>query len=142
MIDAQRFRVNAANVVYETIDGEGVIVNMSSGIYYSVAGPGAEIWALIDDGTPTPLIVRALEGRYNAPREDLEAGVARFIADLQAESLIVPHEDQLGADTDTLPSPPAAREDYKPRFEPPVLERYSDMEDLLLLDPIHEEEAQ
>ena len=141
MIDAQRFRVNAANVVYETIDDEGVIVNMSSGIYYSVAGPGAEIWALIDGGTPTPLIVRALEGRYNAPREDLEAGLAHFIAELQAEGLIVPHEDQQGAHTDS-PPPPAAHEAYRPRFEAPVLERYSDMEDLLLLDPIHEDAAQ
>ena len=110
MIDAQRFRVNAENVVYETIDDAGVIVNMNSGIYYSVVGPGAEIWALIYDGTSTLLIVRALEGRYSAPREDLEAG--------------------------------AAHEAYKLRFEAPVLERYSDMEDLLLLDPIHDEQAQ
>jgi hypothetical protein len=26
----------------------------------------------------------------------------------------------------------------KPRFEQPVLEKFTDMEDLLLLDPIHE----
>lgn len=57
--------------------------------------------------------------------------VTRFIAELARLNLIVPAE--LTADLTAEIEVPASDE-----FQPPALESYTDMQDLLLLDPIHE----
>ena len=40
-----RVRVNGPDVMHETIDGEVIVINLTSGNYYSVRGVGADIWS-------------------------------------------------------------------------------------------------
>lgn len=141
MIEASSFRVNMPDVVHEVIDGEAVIVNLSNGVYYSVDRSGADVWALIETRMPVPVIVETLAARYTGSREDIATGVAQFLAQLREERLIVPDEEGAEAGA-SLGAPGAAPDGYRPRFEIPVLQRYTDMEDLLLLDPIHDVDDQ
>jgi coenzyme PQQ synthesis protein D (PqqD) len=139
MTSTSCFRVNTPDVVHEVIEGEAVIVNLSNGVYYSVDRSGADIWELIEARTPAPAIVDALADRYACSREDIQTGVDHFLSQLQAESLIVPDGDQaIGPSPLTAATP----DGYRPRFETPTLQRYTDMEDLLLLDPIHDVDEQ
>jgi hypothetical protein len=129
----QRYRASGPDIVHEIIDGEAVIVNLGNGTYYSTAGAGAEIWALLEQRAATPAIVGALERRYGAAPGVIEAAVAAFLAELETEGLIAPDdepgpEDHVEAPASTGRSP----------FAPPTLSKYSDMEDLLLLDPVRE----
>ena len=129
-----RYRVNTPNVVHEIIEGEAVIVNLANGLYYSVDRAGADIWALLEQGVAVDDIVASLAERYTDPRDQIEASVHEFLAHLEAENLIVPDSGEGASAPRPAPPPTGA---YQARFEPPVLQKYSDMEDLLLLDPLH-----
>ena len=133
------FRVNSPKVIQETIDGEVVIVNLDNGNYYSLDNVGTDIWSLIESGAAVAEIVDGITQRYEGNHIDVENAVNQFVAELQQEALIVPDgakepegitgldmQVKTGADTERL------------RFEVPILHTYTDMQDLLLLDPIHE----
>jgi len=132
------FRINGPNVIHEIIDGEAVLVNLNNGSYYSVDQVGADIWRHIEQGAPVGQIIDAIAHQYVGDREDVKNGVNQLVGQLQQESLIVPVE---AGQSDANASPHAtASTDHKdrPRFEEPTLHKYTDMEDLLLLDPIHD----
>lgn len=129
------FRVNVPNVIHETIDGEAVIVNLQSGSYYSIDKVGAAIWDHLERGVAVAGIVDAIAREYDGDRAEIDAGVRALFAQLEAEGLVVPAEPA-SATGAAAPSQGDGRE--RPRFERPVLHKYTDMEDLLLLDPIHD----
>lgn len=134
-----RFRVNRPKVINETIDGEAVMIDFDSGNYYSLNRPGADILGLIESRATLGQIIEGVSYRYKGSPEDIEEAVSRLVAELQRETLIVPDtEGQL----ENNPGPEARVETIteadRLNFEAPVLERFTDMQDLLLLDPIHE----
>lgn len=131
-------------VVHEVFDDEVIVVNLESGSYYSVSGSGAEIWKLIGSGASLPEVIRAVGATYHGDRAEVERSVGLFVDELWAEQLIAPAEhaaglDGGGADGDGATTDAARPLDGgRPAFEAPVLEKYTDMEQLLLLDPIHD----
>lgn len=133
-----RFRVNAPQVIHEAIEGEVIIINLETGNYYSVKGSGASIWEVLHSSTAIDLegVVDALAPRFETPRAELEAACSRFVDELSAEGLLV-GADGAGA-PDTPPAAISACDGVKQAFEPPKLEKYTDMQDLVLLDPVHE----
>jgi len=133
------FRVNNPNVIQEIIDGEVVIINLDNGNYYSLANVGADIWSLIESGAAVSEVVDRIRQRYEGDHVDIEDAVNRFVAELQRQALIVPTgakepEDIKGPDMQVE----TGADTVRPLFEAPVLHTYTDMQDLLLLDPIHE----
>jgi hypothetical protein len=128
----QRFQVNPAKVVHETIDGEAILIHLDNGSYYSLAGAGAEIWELLAAGHPLKETAGTLEARFDAEPGLIEAEVRRLAAELAAEDLLEP---AAGGSTDGVVLADAG--ERRP-FEAPALARYDDMKDFLLVDPIHE----
>jgi hypothetical protein len=131
------FRVNSPNVIHEIIDGEAVLVNLETGSYYSIDSVGAVVWDCVEKGLSLSQIVEVIAARYEGEQADIAAGIQRLFDDLQAEQLIVP-----GEATSTNGHTPevngTANDQAKLPFEAPMLHKYTDMEDLLLLDPIHD----
>lgn len=134
------YRICSPPVAHETIDGEVVIVNLHSGFYYSLQGTGGEIWALLAIGTAGPAIAEHLRSQYRDPEGILDSELARFLDQLQAEGIIVPCEQASGAQRDLTGSscPRPEQQASVPDFTPLVLHKFTDMRDLLRLDPIHE----
>lgn len=137
MADATRYRVNKPQVIFELFEDEIVLINLESGNYYSLNKVGAGIWADIEQGRATEEIRERLAQRHTGDRTQMDESVSRLIADLAKEGLIVPCSPaeaaslSAGGDKDA----PAGA---KSAFEPPILQMYNDMQELLLLDPIHE----
>jgi hypothetical protein len=132
------YRVNTPSVVHEVIDGEAVIVNLDTGVYYSVDGIGADIWSLIDAGAEIGQATDVVAARYVGDRGQIEQGVIEFVDQLRAEALVVPRSpDEAWQSVEVPPSTGIESVDGL-QFEKPVLMKYTDMEDLLLLDPIHD----
>lgn len=126
---AIRHAVSGPHVIHEAIEGEVVIINLETGNYYSLRGSGARIWMGIGAGVPTDVIAADLVLTF----EGLEAppDLSTFIEDLEREGLIRAAED---ARASGMPAADGGRMAYAP----PVLERFTDMQDLILLDPVHE----
>ncbi len=119
------YRINNPKVIHETFETEVVIVNLESGNYYSVGGSGIEIWRRLRAGLMTPDIIAGLGVNGDSAR------ITAFLDELEREQLIV--RDETGAQSEKL----EARAPGVP-FVPPTLEKFTEMRDLLLLDPIHE----
>jgi len=120
-----RFRVNSPKVIHQIFETEVVIVNLETGIYYSIGGSGIDVWRAIDAGFVLPQII----GAFTPIGAD--ARIKAFIEELEREQLIVQTEaEQKAKAGETLPPPSD--------FVPPVLEKFTDMREMLLIDPIHE----
>lgn len=126
-----RYRIDAPRVIAETVDGEALIINLETGCYYSADGAAEAIWALLSSGATAAQAVDLLERRYAASRDEIEAAVHRLADELLAEGLVVPFDG--AADPVTI-----APVDESLPFDEPTLRKYTDMQDLLLVDPIHE----
>lgn len=132
-----QFHVNSPNVIHETIDGEVVLINLETGSYYSIDHIGAIVWDHLKKGLNSNQIVTAIVSQFDGEQADISAGIQRLLDDLQVEQLIVPGEaTSNGGHVPGMDE--AANTGIKPSFEAPILHKYTDMEDLLLLDPIHD----
>lgn len=129
------YRVNASDIMHETIDGEVVIVNLDSGAYYAFDGSGEYIWnRLSDGGASAAQLVTELASHYASAAADIEPAVRHFLQQLLDEQLIVADDNAAAASTTAAGGPSGV-------FVAPQLNKYTDMEALLLADPIHEVEA-
>ena len=132
----QRFRVNTPTVTHETIDGEAVIINLDSGNYYSLVEAGSVIWALVERGASTSEVQDLLQQTYQGDAGDIDRGVQELLAQLQQENLIVPVDGPAAVDLTEVMS--SLNGHGKAAFNAPLLNKFSDMQELLLLDPIHD----
>jgi hypothetical protein len=133
------FRINRPIVVDEVFDDEVVIIHFDTGNYYSLDSVGTEIWGLIESGASVGEIVASLANRYDGSEEVIEEATAQFVAELQEEDLLAPGKPM---DLATVGEPEEGLEAKRAAtgrsFRAPIVSRYTDMQDLLLLDPIHE----
>lgn len=135
--EADRYRVNEPQIAHECVDGEVVIINLRTGDYYSCRDAAADAWTMLASGASEAEAVAALSRRAGAGTADVAADVAGFVAALRGEDLLVPAESaaiatQVAADSGATAVPYAA----------PVFEKFSDMADLILLDPVHDVSAE
>ena len=132
-----RFRVPPQKVVHETIDGETILIQLDTGCYYSLGATGAEVWALLGAEASREQILEQLRRRYQADPAEIESAVDRLLAELAAEDLI-----ELDGPSAPVPQPhsnggpPDA--DIRAAWLAPELQKFTDMQDFLRLDPIHE----
>ncbi len=122
--------INTPNVVHEAIEGEVVIVNLEKGLYFSTDGVGAAVWTRIASGLSIDDLRTWFSATFTAddtPITDLDA----FLEQIRTLDLVSENDETSDVDDIELAPPP---EDYVA----PKLEVYSDMEELLLLDPIHD----
>ena len=132
-------RINLQKIVHETIDGETVILNLDTGSYYSLVGTGVCIWSFIEEGITVKDITEKIRCSYECEGLDIEAGVAEFISELLKESItVIDPTDKSGSVQSSFEQEEKDISRKKQNFDAPVLNKYSDMQDLLLLDPIHE----
>jgi arylsulfatase A-like enzyme len=134
-----RYRVNAPHVIAETIGGETIIVHLSTGCYFSLGGSAVDIWEQLATGTPVDEVTQRLSARYDAGDAELDAAVARIVDELQREELIVADASENGSSPTATAASDAPAE--RAPFEQPTLSKFTDMQDIILLDPVHEVDA-
>ncbi|BAQ64673.1 PqqD family peptide modification chaperone [Geminocystis sp. NIES-3709] len=131
----ESYQVNSSKVVAETIDGEVVIVNLEKGDYYSVVKSGAKIWNAVERELSAEKILAEILAQYDGDTETIARAVTGFIDILKNEGLILVNFDR---ETVNQNEELITENIEKVSFDLPTLEKYTDMEELLLLDPIHE----
>ena len=138
MKKSNRYQVNSSNIIHETIDNEVVIVDLEKGYYFSLRSSAAEIWTCILAGLSVDLIVNNLSRHYGIENSQLEGSVNEFINELSKENIISPAFSGIDSE-DVKNLEPHNPENAKfEEYSNPVLEKFTDMAELLLLDPIHE----
>jgi hypothetical protein len=128
-----RYALNQPPVVGEMIDGEVMVINLDTGVYYSVTGAGAAVWPMLLGGATQPEITDRVARHYGADATSVERDLGKFIARLANEAILRPRQDDVAAGSfDAIDEWPAMT---YPGFG---FERYEDMQALLVIDPVHE----
>ncbi len=130
-VEERWFRVCAPSVVSEVIDGEAVIMDLRSGFYYSARDTGALVWSWIAKGCSDRQVLEQVATHFAVEATTAAPAVAAFIDELLAHDLV-----RLAPPGPAAPVDPAPAE--RATFNAPALGVYTDMQDLLLLDPIHD----
>jgi hypothetical protein len=138
---ADRYRANEPRVIHQTIEGETVIIHLERGLYYSLDETGAQIWQGLAAGQSATEISDWLAARFPSQGAEVGDAVLSLVDRLRAEELIVAADgpDRVGAGLDGhgVPDADPMETAAGAMFRPPRLERFDDLQDLLLLDPIH-----
>jgi hypothetical protein len=129
MTEDSRFQYAEPGVVHESFEDETIIVNLDNGAYYSLNTAGRAVWLMVGAGMSILEITRAA-----GAAEDLRKPIEQFVLALSNEGLIRPVE----GDLQTRPSAPP---DLHLGEKPPAMEKFTDMERLILLDVIHDVDA-
>lgn len=117
-------------LISRQFNDEIVLVNYENGLYYSLTGAGADIWLALKASWTAEDIIAAFSTRHPQFIGEIAAAVPAFIDQLLAEGIVTRLDSS------------SERREWSPieagTFSPPVCDRFDDLRDLLLLDPIHE----
>jgi hypothetical protein len=120
-----RYKVASADITYQLLDGEVVAIHFTKGVYYSLRGAAAPAFDALARGVP----FAKLHELFVAAPVDALTQLESLRAQLIEAGLLV--EDQEGG-TNAWPA-------IQPQpWSDPAFESYTDMQQLLLADPIHD----
>ncbi len=126
----QKYSTVVPNTACELFDGELVIAHYGSGLYYSVSESGALIWQGLRHGLTDADVTGWLAGHFAGQADEVRELVPAFITRMREQGLLIP--DNTVAAGPELPALNGGR------FEAPILEQFDDLQELLLVDPVHE----
>lgn len=140
MVTAKKsyLQVNEPHVVHETIEGEAILLNLGTGNYYSIEWPGTVVWELICRSGDFDGIKQAFLKIDEGKKGEIEKTLDGFLKTLLDEELLVIKESNSNS---PFESDKATAEEFKKaveKLDKLTLNKYSDMKDMLLLDPIHD----
>ncbi len=117
--------INRPNVIFDVQGAEAVVIDLASGHYFRLDAPSTRLWASFDAAAAPETVLAAC-----ANRPEAEPGFAAIVADLLERELL-----RVASPADpVVPVPPWEFDGFK-------LEEFTDLEDILGLDPIHEVDA-
>lgn len=126
----QRLRVNVDEVAAEVIDAEAVLINLSTGMYYTMDKVGAVVWQLIEGGHSMAEMSSIIAERYGVDPDMVLRDLEKVVRDLLEQRLVAVEEGRTA---------PMANAADTPRdvevYARPTLCKYTDMAEVLALDP-------
>ena len=126
------YQIDRSRIIFEQFEDETVLVNTESGYYYSLSASGSEILTLLEHGCSVDDLSIVLFGESDDSLERRNL-VEKFVDRLAGECILIERNSDR---SNPAPAPP--RYGSGRSFVPPVLERFDDVRDLLLIDPVHQ----
>lgn len=124
------YQLKSPPSVAEMVDGEYIIINMNSGYYYNIVGHGAKIFEYLTQGGSLPALIDSQSGNQEFARV-----LENFISHAVKEELLT------SASPDASPVVDVPTFDISEGIDSISISVFTDMKDLLGLDPIHEVDA-
>jgi hypothetical protein len=121
-----RFALNAPGVIFDEIDGEVLVIDLKVGHYFRLREGASRLWTLIIDGN-TFLEIIEISNKAPPNQQDID----QFILELLSLNLIVQSNDVNHTQTNLRSIDLSNLK----------IEKFTDLEDILGLDPIHEVDA-
>jgi len=122
MPETSPLTINRPSVIFDVQGGESVVIDLASGHYFRLDAASTRLWSCFDaPASPAEVLAACTNPEELAPEFDA------LVEDLRARELLRPATPEEAA------APVAAWE-----FSGFRLEEFTDLEDILGLDPIHE----
>ena len=117
---------------HDRLQDEVVIINVGSGAYYSAAGTAADIWTVVSQGASAAEAAVILAPAYATDAQSIQADIDNCISSLVERGLI-----EIAGETGRGPEL-SLPESIRAAWHAPEFQEYTDMWELIKLDPIHE----
>lgn len=127
------YKINEEKMFYDMADGVAVVINFTTGIYYGFDELSSVAFDALINGAAESSVLSALKALPGCP-DDIDSKFNSFIEAIKEKEIIVGDGDGSEA----------------PAFDPKLAESgfdltvtdYSEVQDILLADPIHEVEPE
>lgn len=123
------YKINESKMFYDMEDGQAVVINSSTGVYYGTSAIGSAVLDAVVNGAGKESIITKLKALAGCPA-DIEAKLDAFFKALVDKEILI-------SDDAAAECPDFAAEALADGFDFPV-EEFSEVQDLILADPIHE----
>ena len=130
MRNSDAYAVARRDIVFESFDGEAVVLNLANGKYFGFSDSGSRVWQALSSGIDAQALVGLAAGGSTIGAAELEA----FVSQLLELELLVRLE------TAAQPLPGALAAELAATSEPLNVSIHDDLADLIIVDPIHEVE--
>lgn len=130
MRDSNAYAVASRDIVFESFDGEAVVLNLANGKYFGFSDSGSRVWQALSSGVDAQAMIGLTAGGSTIGAAELDHFISQLLdlgllARLEATAQPLPGE---------LPAELAATS------EPLYVSIHDDLADLIIVDPIHEVE--
>jgi hypothetical protein len=120
------------NILSDVFGEEVVLVNLDSGMYYSLRGSATQIWIRLFNQYSLIEILADLIQIYQVTENQLITDINLFVTQLLELKIIKTATDAERKEIDFI------SKDVLIDYSTPVVEIFSDMQEILLLDPVHD----
>ena len=124
------YKLNEEKMFYDYADGQAVVINYQTGMYYGMSLLSSAILDRIIAGKDVEEIIVAVKALPQCP-PDIAERVHNFVKELQEAEVIVSGPSVSGG------AEPMANEIIEDGFDL-KLDMFAEMSDLLLADPVHD----
>jgi hypothetical protein len=125
------YAVASKDIVFESFDGEAVVLDLSNGKYFGFSDSGSGVWHALSSGVAAHALVGQATGGTTIRLAELDS----FISQLLDFGLLV-----RAADAAAQPISGTLLAQLAGSSEPLKVDIHDDLADLILVDPIHEVE--
>jgi hypothetical protein len=125
----QYLAANSEQVAAKIMDGEAILINLVTGMYYSMSDTGAFIWSLVEQGASMGAIAERMTAQFEVQLSRAQADLVELVRVLESEGLVCVSTQ--GSATTKLAEVVESRTPYVT----PKLEKFTDMAEMFALDP-------
>lgn len=125
-----RLCANEPHIVSKIMDGEAILINLQTGVYYSLRDAGALVWHALCGHRTRSEILEVMAAHYGKKAADFEADLTELLVRFEEESLVRASDRDHSTDHEESGTAASAG-----TYRTPNLEKFTDMEELLALDP-------
>ena len=129
---AFRYVVDHANISSEDFDGETVCVNFATGTYFGLGGAAGPILAFFAFPHTEDEALDFVARHYGVEIAQVRDEVKPFIGELIGQKLLIADDGRETAEEEPQSMKPSSG------YEAPRLEIHTDLQELIMLDPVHE----
>jgi hypothetical protein len=77
------------DAVFRELDGEAVILQLQSGMYFGLDSVGTRIWQLLEQHGIVRDALDAAAGEFETSRDELERDLLELLSELEQQQLVV-----------------------------------------------------
>ena len=88
MITVDAIIAAAKGIETADLDGEAVLLDINTGLYYGLSSVGARIMAMLTEPTRISSVVEQLQTEYDVEGDRLRSDILQFLGDMEDRKLI------------------------------------------------------
>ncbi len=124
------YKLNEEKMFFDVADGQAIVINFVTGMYYGTTALGSVILERILKGNDVSKIAGAVKKLDGCPA-DIESKINEFVEKLKEKEIIVDGETTDGGDEEI--SKEVSAEGFELN-----LDEFAEVQDLILADPVHD----